>query len=36
MTVKYTDEMYRLKSEVEENFEGKKTKDQATNLPWMN
>ena len=32
--------MHRRKVEVEENtkrrFEGKKTKDQTTNLPWMN
>ena len=39
LSVKCTDEMYKRKVEVEENtqlwFWRKKSKDQATNLPWM-
>ena len=34
--MKCTDEKWKLKKILSCRFEGKKTKDQATNLPWMN
>ena len=34
--VKCTDEKWKLKKILSCRFEGKKAKDQATNLPWMN